>query len=372
MNRASIKDVARLAGCSTGTVSLALRHSERIKAATRERVLKAAAQLNYRPNLSASRLSSKRSQIVGIILLPLLQDEGLQMLYGITEQLQARKFRSLIEFTGMSFEREVAAARRLIEEGVDGVLVNSAVIAQEPTHLIELQQHGIPVVLMDLLAPGVDCSYGGIRNESGAFEIVRHPIDVGHRRIACVGRLFTRDTKKSRRAGYFRALTESGLAIDEDLVLDGVCVSLSAYILDGDNTSDWQQRPIEAQVQSALDDTEEKFLKVLTHVLALDDPPTAFFTVDSGALLSLLAGLTKLGVRVPEDVSVVTFEGIPYLPSLGVRVSTVAIPAYQIGYGASRLLIEQIEGVAPDEMRSIQIEPEILYGNSVAPPPGNR
>jgi len=125
-------------------------------------------------------------------------------------------------------------------------------------------------------------------------------------------------------------------------------------------------------VQSALDDTEEKFLKVLTHVLALDDPPTAFFTVDSGALLSLLAGLTKLGVRVPEDVSVVTFEGIPYLPSLGVRVSTVAIPAYQIGYEASRLLIEQIEGVAPDEMRSIQIEPEILYGNTVAPPPGNR
>ena len=107
VNRASIKDVARLAGCSTGTVSLALRNSERISPATRERVLEAAAQLNYRPNLAASRLSAKRSQIVGIILLPLLQDQGLQMLYGITEQLQARGFRSLIEFTGMSFEREV-------------------------------------------------------------------------------------------------------------------------------------------------------------------------------------------------------------------------------------------------------------------------
>ena len=99
MKRVSIKDVAELAGYSIATVSLALRDSDKIAPATKEKIFDAATQLDYRPNLTASRLSSKRSKVVGIVLLPLVNDLGVQMLLGITEQLKAKGFTYLIEFT---------------------------------------------------------------------------------------------------------------------------------------------------------------------------------------------------------------------------------------------------------------------------------
>lgn len=367
LKKPSIRDVARLASCSTATVSLAMRDSDKVLPATRQRVLEAAAQLNYRPNLTASRLSSKRSYVVGIILLPLQHDEGLQMLYGITEELQAKGFRSLIEFSGMSYEKEQLAVRRFIDEGVDGVLIHSAIVTQEPTHLLELQRLKIPFVLMDLRVQGIDGSYVGMQNDNGACRAVQHLIDSGHRRIACVGNLFRRDTESKRLDGYRRALSQNGLVADPDLLIEGVCISLADYVLTGKN-KEARQKSVEVQVREGLQDTAGPFRQALERVLGLADPPTAFFAMDSGALLSLLVGLKQLGVAVPDGASIAAFEGIPYLSPLGIEVATLLTPAYQIGAQASRLLIEHIETGGQRPAVSIEIDPEFLPGDSVKPP----
>ena len=352
--RVSIRDVARLAACSTATVSLALKDTGRIGAETTERVLKAATQLGYRPNLAASRLSSKRSRTVGIVLLPILHDAGLQMLYGISEQLQSQGLTSVIEFTGMSYDREVTAVRRMVDEGAEGVLINSAVISEDPAHIRELTDHDIPFVLIDLAIEGIDACYVGQQNETGAFEITQHLIDAGHRRIACVGKHFRRQTKRGRRAGYMKALEKAGLVQDQVLI-DSLCVSLSDYVLTSDNET-LKKSPVDVQVQLALEETGDAFVKALREILDVPRPPSAFFTVDTGALLSLLAGLTSLGLRVPEDLSVVSFETIPFLSCMGLQVTSVAVSGYQMGFEAARLLIDQIEAGEPRKIRHYPLD----------------
>lgn len=363
MKKASIKDVARVAGYSIATVSLALRDSDKITAETKKKILDAAEQLDYRPNLTASRLSSKRSKVVGIVLLPLVNDLGVQMLLGITEQLKAKGFTYLIEFTGSNYENEVLAVKRFIDERVDGVLLNSAVIDEEPSHIVELQRHRIPLVQMDIRVPGIESSFVGISNENGACKAVQFLIDAGHRRIACLGKHLQRDTKRARLGGYYRALCERNIPIDPNLVVEDAAVSLTDHFF----TETHRRLYIEQQLTYAYKTQGGRILEVLNQLLQLDDPPTAFFAVDNGMLTGLLWGLNQLGVKIPEDISVASFDGIPFLSTLGLQVTTMMVPAFEIGYEATRLLLDQMEGNSEDGIQQIRIEPELLEGNTVAP-----
>jgi DNA-binding LacI/PurR family transcriptional regulator len=363
VKKTSIKDVARVAGYSIATVSLALRDSDKIAAATKRKILAAAEQLDYRPNLTASRLSSKRSKVVGIVLLPLVNDLGVQMLLGITEQLKAKGFTYLIEFTGSNYENEVMAVKRFIDERVDGVLLNSAVIDEPPSHLVELQRHKIPLVQMDIRVPGIESSFVGINNESGACKAVQFLIDAGHRRIACLGKHLLRDTKRARLEGYYRALSKRNIPIDPDLVVEDAAVSLTDHFF----TETHRRLYIEQQLTYAYKTQGDRILEVLNQLFQLDDPPTAFFAVDNGMLTGLLWGLNQLGVKIPEDISVASFDGIPFLSTLGLQVTTMMVPAFEIGYEATRLLLDQMKGNADDEIQQIRIEPELLEGNTVAP-----
>ena len=256
------------------------------------------------------------------------------------------------------------AVKRFVDEGVDGVLVNSAVIDEEPTHLMELQRHGIPLVQMDIQIPGIASGFVGINNEGGACRAVKHLIDAGHRRIACLGKHFQRDTKRTRLQGYYRALSERGIASEADLVVEDPVISLTDHFF----TETHRRLYIEQQLTHAYKNQGDRILEILQRLFKLEDPPTAFFSIDNGILTGLLWGLHQLGLKVPEDISVTSFDGIPFLSTLGLQVTTVIVPAFEIGYEATRLLLNQMESGAADEIQRIRIEPELLMGNTVAPP----
>ncbi|MDP6983365.1 MAG: substrate-binding domain-containing protein [Candidatus Latescibacteria bacterium] len=289
----------------------------------------------------------QKTQTVGIVLLPLDRDLGLQMLSGINQQLQSNGLTSIIDFSRMDYTREVEAVRRMSDEGVGGILINSARIAQEPTHLHELDEQGMPYVLIDLAVEGIGGCYVGQKNRLAATRLTRLLIEAGHRRLACVGQLFQRRTKSDRLAGFQDAVAESAGATEKVINLSDL------------SSGDEQRSEVDAG----------QMLDTLREFLRPDDAPTAFFAMDTRCLHWLMTGLTALGLRVPDDISVVSFDAIDDLRCLGLQITTNVVPGYQMGLEAARMLVEQIGGRQLSERETVlEFEPEIVLGNSVGPP----
>ena len=325
--RVTLADVARRAGVSLITASRALRGSDLVAKATRDRILTVGAELGYTPNLLARGLVQNRTAAVGIVILELANPFFAPMVSGIQAVSAKRGF---LVVTGESGRDEVEE-RRYIEQfqqlRIGGIIVSP--VTSRLDHLWEARANGTPVVVM--ARRWEDGDYVATDDVKGGDLAARHLLERGHRRIGIVQLEDPDHTPvQARVLGFRQVLAAAGVTVHEswDLKVSGALI--------------------------------EHGVEAADRLLLLAERPTALFVTSDRKALGVVHRLLERGVRVPEDVAVVGYDDIPYAACAQVPLTTVAVPKRPVGEMSAELLFDRIEGVAPAELRQILLPPELV------------
>jgi LacI family transcriptional regulator len=331
---ATIRDVAREAGVSPATVSRYLNGNIELPADTAGRIDAASKRLDYRPNLLAKRLSLGSSETIGLVT-PEIANPFFAALAAAAEA-EARRagFSILLSSTGGDLEMEAASIDRLAARHVDGLLVLTNRV--DDGRLRDLIDGRTDVVVLDEDVPGARVTRIFVENEAGARDATRHLIAAGHRRIAHIGGPEQLLSTEERFAGFARAMAEAGLPVEDGLVRFG------SY--------------------------ERDFGRDATRAILANGRPTAVFTGSDYIAIGVLEELAAHGLSVPGDLSLASFDDMPFADLLSPPITTVRQPIEALGRLGIRTLLAQIRG---EETPPIQRLPtELVIRKSVGPPPG--
>jgi LacI family transcriptional regulator len=317
---ATIHDVARVAGVGIGTVSRVINNNPGVKLATREKVLAAIAQLNFKPDPIARSMISKRTGAIGVVVPFFTRPFNTEVLRGVEAEI-ARWGRELVLYNvETNAQRDHYFSDLPMHRKVDGLLIISLMPGESfATSFLEV---GMPTVLVDTYSPYLTSLV--VDNIEGAYQAVKYLIEKGHRRIGFINGIIEGDFKFSpandRLIGLHRAIGEAGLLFDPELML----------------TSEWDRH---------------KGKKAALKLLSRHDRPTAIFAASDVQAIGVLEAAKALNISVPDELSVVGFDGIELSELL--ELSTVQQPMQQMGELGMKKLIEHIDNPqkAPELIR---------------------
>jgi DNA-binding LacI/PurR family transcriptional regulator len=302
----SRSDVAKRAGVSTATVSRVLANKPHVSQSLKDRVLKAASELGYRPDNTARRLRSQStSQVIGLIVSDIQNPHFAALVRGLEDYVFQHEMNIMLCNTDEKLDREAFYIERMQSERAAGVLINP--ISPNSTPMLEaLRRSGTAIVLLDNEIEGFPCDSIGVDDRAGAYAATSHLIQLGYRRIATIGGLHHQLTARKRQQGYKEALRDAGLPIDDWFIL------LTDY-------------------------TEEAGYAATIRIFR-ENPPEAIFSSNNSTTLGVIRAAAELGLRIPDDVALVSFDDLPYAEFLQSPLTAIAQPSYQIGVEAGRLL----------------------------------
>ena len=337
--RPTISDVAREAAVSKGTVSAVLNGKPTVKESTRQRVADVIARLNYRPSGPARlRVASAHRRSIGLVIKEIDNPYYIEVAAGALARGRKDGYTVLVTSSEGDHDLERAAVELLTEQGVDGLIL-TPVLGEDAdlSHLFELKRRNVPFVLLEAIH-GVPASLIDVDNEEAMRTVVRALIDEGHTRIIhLAGPAYSMHTRERIR-GMERAFSASHLAFSDAMVKPA-----GAHLADGYRAGIATFRGTSASRR-----------------------PTAVTCYNDLVALGLLRALAELGLRVPEDVSVVGFDDLALLGYLSPGLSTVHVPKEEMGARAAELLIRHIEArkrIAPVKVR---LESRFIARRSVA------
>lgn len=328
----SIEDVARRAGVSPSTASRVVRNQANVTAVTRERVLRAVADLNYIPNAVARGLKQSRSDLIALIITDIMSPFFTAVARGAEDAAREAGLSLVLGNSEEDPDLEAKYLRVIGERRVDGVILVPT--DQAAGALARSLPHEIPIVLFDRSLPGFRADVVRCDTRAGTFALCHHLLFLGYRRIAIVGGMPTIQTWPERVAGYQAALREAGLPTPEDLVIPG------NYNRDGGTEA----------------------VRIL---LGQRERPDAIIAGNAQIALGVLDELVASGCRVPEDVGVATIDD-PFPASTFVpRLTIVEQPGYEMGKAAVRLLTARLDPVRRVEPpREVVFETTLRIGTS--------
>jgi LacI family transcriptional regulator len=328
----TIRDVARHAGVSPMTVSRVINSSPSVSADTRTRVESAIAELGYIPSRLARGLSAQRTGTLALIVPDVANPFFTLIVRGSEDVARRAGYRLLLCDTRADLELEREVIDELIAHRVEGLLI-APVSDRSREHLRRLARFGVPFVLVDRTIAGVDADTVLGDSAGGARRLVEHLISLGHRRIAMITESDTVSTARDRRRGYDAALAGAGVDADPTLV-------------------------VEASVDP---DGGRAGMRAL---LELHEPPTAVFTVNNLVALGAIEAVRETGRNVPDDVALVCFDDIEYASRLHPFLTVMEQPAETFGTLGTQLLLERIDGRAPERPRTVVLPAEFVVRRS--------
>ena len=314
----TMKDIAAEMGVSVATVSRALKDSPRISKELRQKIQQYARDHNFTPNVLAESLRHskvKPQKLIGVIVPELVHYYFMTILKGIEEEAEAHGYRVVVAQSGERYEHEVRLCQSFFENKVCGVIVSQAKDTQRYEHFQRLIDAGVPLVFYDRICTGVNASRVVVDDYMGAFNAVTHLINTGCRRIAYFGSQLNLDIAKNRFNGYKDALLKHGLPFNEELTR--IC----------DNRAD-----AEMLTPSMFDG---------------DVYPDAFFAVNDDTAIGILYSVKRMGLRVPEDISICGFTNGVRATSCDPMLTTVEQRGVRVGEEAASILIGHVEGTIP-------------------------
>ncbi|KRV50581.1 LacI family transcriptional regulator [Wenjunlia vitaminophila] len=330
---ASIKDVARRAGVSVGTVSNVINRPEMVAEDTRRRVLAAIELLGYVRSESARHLRAGHSRIVALLVLDMGNPFFVELARGAERAARAAGLGVMVCNCAESPREEAEYLALFAEQRVRGVLVTPAETSGR--NLDDFRRHGIPFVLADRSAPAGEVCSVSMDDVTGGTLAVRHLLAGGHRRIAHVSGPMHLTQCQDRYRGALLAAAEAGLSRDSVVLVGAERLDVAAGRDAG------------------------------ARLLGLPERPTAVFCANDLIALGVLQALYAAGVRVPEDVSLVGYDDIEFAAAATVPLTSVRRPAFRIGRTAAELLIEETSGDARDHQhRSVVFQPELVVRDS--------
>ena len=331
----TIRDVAKRAGVSPITVSRVINDSGYVSPATRQRVETAIAELQYVPNTLARSLRSKRTKTIALVLTDVTNPFWTTVARGVEDAASDQGFNMVLCNTDESETKQANYLTVLLEKRVDGILLVPAVSTAEPIELIHRQ--GTHVVVLDRRVPCSQVDVVRCDSVGGAYQLTRLLLGLGHRRIAILSGPKDVSTAVDRVEGYCRALGEAGLDVDESLIYYGEFIQSAGY-------------------------------EMMGRALSITPWPTAVFGANNFIAIGALRALREVGLSVPEDIALVTFDDLPLALLIDPFLTVATQPAYEMGRQATELLLARLSGQAPPDCQEIVLPTEIIVRQSSGSP----
>ncbi|NGO78886.1 LacI family transcriptional regulator [Streptomyces sp. YC504] len=331
---AGIKDVAKHAGVSVGTVSNVINHPDMVAEETRKRVRAAIERLGYVRSESARQLRAGRSRIMALLVLDMGNPFFVDVARGAERAARKAGLGVMVCNSAQSPQEEADYLGLFAEQRVRGVLLTPADATGR--NIEAFRRHNIPFVLVDRVAEGVtECSVSVDDIQGGALA-VRHLVDAGHRSIAYVSGPSDLNQVRDRRQGALNALAEAGLPAEA-----------------------LRELPTEHLDVAAGRDAASR-------ILGLFERPTAVFCANDLLALGVLQTMYAAGVRVPEEMAIVGYDDIEFAAAAVVPLTSVRQPAVTMGAMAAELLLEETES-DEHEHRRVVLQPELVVRGSSLP-----
>jgi len=333
----NIREVARLAGVSVATVSRTLKSPERVLPETRDKVNAAVLQAGYRPNLMAVQFRSRRTGNLVILVPKIANTFFARVISGAQQAAQAAGYRLLLCDTQgrETIEQEFAAL--VYARQADGVI---QLRASDPFASLPPGTDALPLVNACEVVKDAPYPTISLDNRGAARSMTEYLIGLGHRRIGIVKGPRSSPLTLDRVAGYEDALRNAGIALALELICHGDFTLKAGY--DGAGT-----------------------------MLALADRPSALFCENDEMAIGALKRIKQMGLRVPEDISLVGFDDIPFAAYCDPPLTTISQPAETFGHKAVEMLIALIEK-RPITQRHVLLPFELTVRGSSAPLVGFR
>ncbi|MDQ7994161.1 MAG: LacI family DNA-binding transcriptional regulator [Propionicimonas sp.] len=329
--RATITDVARAAGVSVATVSKVINDRYGVARQTAERVREVIEELGYESSIVARSLRSHRTGLIGVLVAE-FEPFSTELLKGVSAAARDSGYQLLAYSGGGTAESQVGWERRSLSR-LSGTLIDGALLV---TPTIVDGNYRIPVVAVDPHTGPSDLPTVDSDNLAGTRAAVGHLVDLGHRRIGFLGGRPDLESARLREEGYRRTMADAGLRVDPDLVRAG------GFRME---TSELPARELLGRV----------------------DRPTAIFAANDLMAIQVMRVAQSIGLRVPQDLSVVGFDNIPEAAVALPALTTIAQPLHEIGQTATQLLLAMLRGEEPPT-RHVQLATRLVVRESTAPP----
>ena len=309
----TLADLAKELGISTATVSRALKNYPDISKETKEKVLSLAKLRKYTTNTIAASLRNQESHIIGVIIPEVVNQFFSTVITGIMEVAYDAGYRVMICQSNEDYDKEVADAKALLNNRVDGVLVSVAHGTHNFDHFREFKQAGIPLVFFDKICNEIsNCSKVVVDDRKGAYTAVEHLISQGYKRIAHIHGPLTASNSGNRMNGYLDALNTHNLPVEDSLLIDGGSLTFEYAFELG-----------------------KKIAEQPTH-------PDAIFAVTDIVAIGVMTGLKEGGKKIPSEVAVVGFNDWFMCSVVEPPLSSVFQPGIKMGRKAAELLLYEI------------------------------
>ena len=304
-----MKDVAKMAGVSTSTVSRVLTRPEVVKKKTRDKVMAVVEALNYKPNLVARQFRRNETKIILVVVPNITEQFFSKILKGIDAVASKNAYKVLLCDTANSVDKEMEYINLLHQKQADGMILLTARIDKEK--LLDLANQ-FPVVLACEYIDVAKIPTVSINNVSSSREITEYLITLGHKNIAhitgCIEGIVSRD----RVEGYKQALALHHINFKE------------AYVIEGDAT-----------IQSG-------YLQ-MKKLLNFTNPPTALFAHNDEMAIGAISAVKEQGLKVPDDIAIVGFDDLEISRIVEPQLTTINQPRFEIGKKAMELLLMRIK-----------------------------
>ncbi|WEX09827.1 LacI family DNA-binding transcriptional regulator [Chelativorans sp. AA-79] len=330
-----IREVAKRAGVSTATVSRALNNPESVSAGLRARINTVIDEIGYIPDASARALSSRRTRTIGAIVPTIDNAMFARGLQSLQSYLATKDYLLLLSTNEYDLDIELKQARNLVSRGIDGLILRGDKRHDELRKLLLSQK--IPFVNVGVYEPEKPYPSIGVDNAAAGRRITQHLIELGHRRVGIVAAMQrNNDRAQARLTGVLQVLEEH----------------------DAPPPERWM-----VQVNYNLDDARQ----AARYILAEGDRPTALVCGNDVIAYGVMLEAQKLGIPVPQQLSVVGFDDLEWSRHLQPSLTTIHMPTDEIWVRAGEYLVEHLAG-APAIMHR-EIDFSLVVRESTAPPP---
>ena len=319
MQNVTIDDVANEANVSRATAGRVIGGYGSVSEKTKQKVLKAVDKLNYRPNAVAQSLRNHTTKTIAVVLGNIKNHYCNNLVYAVEKEANKHGYTVLICNTNENEQNEVRQMQSILSRQVDGVILMSTYHDDDSIPVIHknIYNSNVPIVFADREIKGLDIDVIKSNNEESSYNATKYLISLGHKRIGVIGS-YCYSTVRDRIAGYERALRDEGIEVDESLVM------LDNY----------------AEVRAG----ENLFYELMSR----HNDVTALYVLNDTLNSSVLIGLKKKGLRIPDDISVLAWDDVEVNELM--NITTVVQPIEETGKKAVKRLLELI--MNPEKLRT--------------------
>lgn len=333
---ATMKDIAKIAGVSLGTVSHVLNGTAGVREPVRRRVLEAVHAASYQPSQLARGLRRVQTNVIGMIIPDITNPFFPSVVRGAEDQAFSNGYRLILCNTDNDHSKELAHLNELRTYLPAGLIVIPSTFSDLTTQAESYRKVGTGVVCIDRFPKGWAGDTVIADNQNGAYKAIHHLIEMGHKHLAAITGPLHLTNAQERLNGFKQAVKEAKLKVTSEYVQEA--------------TFDKQGGASKAGL-----------------LLRLIPRPTAIFAGNDMIALGVLAAIRDAGLSCPQDVSVIGFDDLELAETTNPALSSVSQSGYQLGSTAARILLERIQGYT-GPAKHIVLETSLKLRDSVAPP----